>query len=205
MNGNFWGELMKNKGTILNLYNIRQEYWNYHKPEVDLREINPFVKLILGFILYMFLYNIYSDIYPSLPFKSPNISVIGLVMVIISTFLIYRFVEAGLTRWQVKKQLEKFSARITTIIEEEKQLEQVLSGCIIPERYRNPYAIGKFEDYMRNARADTLKECVNLLENERQHNEYMNQLRSIEDMQEDIHREASDAKYLSLYTIFTKR
>jgi hypothetical protein len=56
---------------------------------------------------------------------------------------------------------------------------QLTSFSVVPQDYWNVYYLISIRKYFENKRADTLKEALNLLEQERQLNQYLNQLRAI--------------------------
>lgn len=71
---------------------------------------------------------------------------------------------------QILPELRKLSAKMNTIADE------LDSFTILPERYRTIHAVDTIGNYIVNKRADTLKEAINLYEDElHKHNQLRNQ------------------------------
>lgn len=61
-------------------------------------------------------------------------------------------------------------AEIVTVVQEH---------SIVPQNYWYFYAIGKFESYLMDMREDSLKECINLFEEEQRHLQQLQHLNAI--------------------------
>jgi len=61
---------------------------------------------------------------------------------------------------------------------------KALEKSVIPAKYMNLRYLNKIESYLVNQRADTLKECLNLLEDDIKHNQQIENLQVIQDQNE---------------------
>lgn len=101
--------------------------------------------------------------------------------------------------------MEESVGRREQILKEEVTLLATIRGSGMPMAYCYPYAMNKFETSVVNQRADTLKECINLMEQERHNQEHLERLRSVEETQEEISNEVSDIKMWTVFDVFTRR
>lgn len=210
MNHNLLQEIRGLKSPVYNLSSLRNEYWQYHKPYFDVTALPGLIHFILGLLLYNFIYIIGGIIFELLPEMESGTTTTGIIVVIawigmvILTFIIYPIILVSINETQVKHKLHIHSLRIKQIIQQERSLVNHIGKSIIPMAYCYPRAINTFENYIINKRADTIKECLNLYEQERRNNKSMNELRNLRALQEETYQEASDAKYVSILNFLFK-
>lgn len=66
----------------------------------------------------------------------------------------------------------------------------------ISKTYINYYALTKLESYLINKRADSLKEALNLFEQEKRHDQQMKEINIVQQMQEINLRKSNEAATL---------
>ena len=66
------------------------------------------------------------------------------------------------------------------------QINKALTKSVIPPKYQDLWSINKIKGYLVNQRADNLKECLNLLEDEIKHNQQIENLQEIQNQNEAI-------------------
>ncbi|MCM3663467.1 hypothetical protein M3204_03575 [Mesobacillus subterraneus] len=190
------------KQQIKSLAKIRKEYREYHIPNYNVAKLPLIVKLILGYFLFTL-------VATPIPFLAALggyfvIVVFGLIA-IFATIYLYITLEEKINLYQIKKKTIKHADRIKEIIEEEKSLMEFLESLNLPLDYCYPSAVGQFESYLLNQRADSLKECINLYEQEKQHQNQINELRTIQQIQELTLEEARTAKNIAIFSLFARR
>jgi hypothetical protein len=198
--------ISNSKRQIEVLANIREEYRQYYTPTFNVAKLPLLVKLILGYFLF-------TIITIPIPFLAAAIGgifsfvIFGVVAIfaIFITIYLYIFLEEKINLYQIKKKTTRHAERIKEIINEEKNLMQFLEGINLPLNYCYPSTIMQFESYLLNHRADTLKECINLYEQELRHQDHINELRTIQQMQEMTLREARTAKNVAIFNLFARR
>ncbi|WP_434510089.1 hypothetical protein [Desulfitobacterium sp. AusDCA] len=87
-----------------------------------------------------------------------------------------------------KRLLKKPELNIENIDQEYNQNFEELNTSIIPQDYRNLYSLNKIEGYLRNNRADTLRDCINLLEEDKKHEEQIENLKRIQDQNDELYQ-----------------
>lgn len=86
-----------------------------------------------------------------------------------------------------KYRFKKLKKTINIEIEKIKNNFNIIDkNRILPEKYLNEYSVRKIIEYFENLRADTLKEAINLLENEKRQNQHLQQLNSLINNQNQI-------------------
>ncbi|WCK57327.1 hypothetical protein PP175_29495 (plasmid) [Aneurinibacillus sp. Ricciae_BoGa-3] len=67
----------------------------------------------------------------------------------------------------------------------------------IPQAYWDVSVLNVFEAYLVNRRADTLKECINMFEEEQRYSEHMRQLSIIAQQQAEINSRLQNIEFLA--------
>ncbi|MHC8514268.1 hypothetical protein [Sporosarcina sp. ITBMC105] len=201
--------LMKVKEPSLQLLSIREEFRKYNTPYVDVRKIPKLLKFIFGFFIF-YIISMPVGLLLSLVFMT--FEVLGLLLSIFvvpglfyATYKLYLFIEDKIIDIQLKKKSDLHSVRIREILIQEEELIGFLQDSGMPMNYCYPFAINSFETYLLNKRADTLKECINLFEQDRQNQQYINQLNTIQQIQEATYHEANSAKTMAFISMFSRR
>ncbi len=145
------------------------------------------------FITYLILLFITYTIINSLPNNIVNDLVIFFVIAFfVVPYLVMRFTFTFICNLYHSHKQKKYKSRLIKIEEKLKQNINLLQNdSILPKAYWNSFAVAKIIDYIRNLRADNLKEAINLFENELKHIE---QIEKIDKMQENIISQLSKVK-----------
>ena len=197
------------KEDIKKLENIRKEYRQYHKPFVDITNLPIRLKIIIGLILFYFISLFIYPIVAASVVISESLAQILLFILpfsaIFVTFFLYAYLVNKTNLYQINRNIKRNSNRIDEIIEEELKIMDFLKGMNLPLNYCYTRAIEQFENYLLNYRADTLKECINLFESEEKHQAQIHELRTIQQIQDLVYKEARAAKNIALLNLFTRR
>ena len=106
----------------------------------------------------------------------------------------------------LNKKLIINKERIQQIIHErEKILPYLEKNSLVPQSYRNVHALSNFESYLITGRAETLKEAMNLYEQELRHEQQINEIRIMQQLQEATYKKADEAATIGWINLFTKR
>jgi hypothetical protein len=89
--------------------------------------------------------------------------------------------------------------------EQIRQKKEELIESVIPNEYQDTQSLNKIESYLINQRADNLKECLNLLEDERKHNEQIRNLQEIQRQNEEIYLQREPSKDDKARKLFRSR
>jgi hypothetical protein len=104
-------------------------------------------------------------------------------------WMIFMFKKIGFKQREklVEKRFNKMKNEIELINEE---ISKTYSDCdtitILPPKYRNLHAVDKIKEYVQNKRADSLKEAINLYEDELLKMQQMRMLSSISQLQNQM-------------------
>ncbi|NRD80824.1 hypothetical protein HPT25_26205 [Bacillus sp. BRMEA1] len=189
------------KKPIQVLSEIRREYRQYHTPYFNVAKLPTVIKAILGLLLF----GVISRVVPLISFGNGILlTILGLASIIF-TFFVYWYIEEKINLIQIKRKTTANASRIKGIIDEEKNIMNFVEEKGFPSDYAYPSAVDSFEGYLKNYRADSLKECINLYEQEMQHRERLNELRSLQQIQEMTLNEARSAKNLAFMGLFVRR
>lgn len=194
-------EISKAKEPSRRLSSIRKEYKEIHKPYFYLPRL---IKIILSIFIFSFILGVIGELFTALPLVGINIitSLIILFISIVATYYVSIYLEVSLEQFQIKKKIEKNAERIKDLKKEEHEITLFLKDLHLPPSYCFPSALNAFESYLINFRADDIKECINLYEQEKAHNQQMYELRTIQQIQETIYSEARSAKNIAIFSLF---
>ncbi|SES91118.1 hypothetical protein SAMN05216389_103149 [Oceanobacillus limi] len=104
----------------------------------------------------------------------------------------------------VRNKVSKNQHTINQLKAEMKEIEERIHPEYIPLVYINRSALLKLEEYFVNKRADTLKEALNLFEQEKQLSAQMNQLNEIKQIQEQTYQRTNEAVVLGWANMFRR-
>ncbi|AGX06462.1 hypothetical protein B14911_03469 [Bacillus sp. NRRL B-14911] len=135
---------------------------------------------------------------------------VALILFLIVPLVIYFTLLRILSRYLIKKsevermeEVRKCQSSIDMFQDNIQELNELITErTILPHAYRNSYCLIKFEDYFLKHRADSLKECINLFEqdeaNERQRHEanirHQEQLQVMEKQNKEMVRAVNKVK-----------
>lgn len=126
------------------------------------------------FILVFFILDLINyDIFPS------TVILLGLLYFLFVWLAIY-----------VNKKITKNKDKINEIKRRLADLNEEVTPVYIPRTYINDYALSKLKSYFSNRRADTLKEALNLFEDEMRHNQQMREINTVRELQEVTFKKA---------------
>ncbi len=189
------------KNPIQLLSNIRQEYKDYHTPKIDVTKFPVLLKIFLGY----FIFQLIAGVGMVISFANYLIFGILAIMSLFITIYIYITLEEKINLFQIKQKVTKNAARIQAIIQEEQKIVSFLEEKGYPLNYGYPKAVRTFENYLHNYRADSLKECINLFEQEIKHQEHIEELRTVQQIQEMTYNEARSAKNIAFLSFLFRR
>ncbi|RDW16691.1 hypothetical protein [Oceanobacillus chungangensis] len=106
---------------------------------------------------------------------------------------------------RANQQLVENSSLIQSLTAEKEQLLQLIHHSNIPQKYVSIGALQTFEQYVVNGRADNLKEAINLYEQELRHQEHMNELRQLKQIEIATYQKADEAATVGWINLFTRR
>ncbi|MGG1518470.1 hypothetical protein ABE504_23835 [Paenibacillus oryzisoli] len=142
----------------------------------------------------------YSDKLLFTPFFEPlnlpqNVDVLlvatDLVVLHVGSFL---WLSISLERAIMSRRLCVKASRLTEIQASLESAIKQLTASFVPEDYWKVTIIEKLEKYVMNQRASTLKECLNLYEQERMHEEVVGRLEAAESAANAARAEAASAR-----------
>ncbi|SER24532.1 hypothetical protein SAMN04487944_10246 [Gracilibacillus ureilyticus] len=196
--------------TKQNLIKLQENYRNYQALLPEVKLLKWWQHIIVWFILFFGVAYLIDIV--TYPFRSlfnvgePSDFLVYLLMAIFTIFYIMGYTKYG--RYKEKKAQEKLEKQTTVLqrLEAEKeQLLQLLDYSIVPEKYWTVHAIQMFEEYIQNSRADSLKEAINLYEQELRHEEHMQEMRHLKQLQAATYQKAQEASTLGWINFFTRR
>lgn len=117
----------------------------------------------------------------------------GLKAIILFGLIYLLFIAPKLS---VKKRVKKNKTRINELQRLMNEIEEDINPIHIPKTYINYYALTKLESYLINKRADSLKEALNLFEQEKRHDQQMKEINIVQQMQEINLRKSNEAATL---------
>lgn len=120
--------------------------------------------------------------------------------------VIYIILYTQFNKKAIQKRVSTNKNRINEISDQHQEIITLLNrDSIVPPDYRNAYAVSKFITYLKNGRAENLKEAMNLYEQEIRHDEQVRQIRIMQEIQEATYKKADEAATLGWINLFTRR
>lgn len=204
-------KLQEVKQPALQLSSIREEYRKLTKPYFNVANLHVLIKLFLGFQLFSLIFLVPMSIL-GIILGSGEVNGLYVVLAIVSflisvfiTIYAYLTLEEKINIVQIKMKRKTHSDRITQLAKEEDEILLYLKSTSLPLSYCYPFAINSFISYLDNYRADNLKECVNLFEQEQQNEKHLNELRTLQQIQEATYEEARSAKNIAVLSFLFRR
>lgn len=133
-------------------------------------------------------------------FVSLNIPLVS--MVIFYGSLYFLFIWPTI---HVNGKVKRNKERINEIKKLLGELSKNVNPVHLPKTYINEYALSKLESYLLNKRADTLKEALNLFEQEKRHDQQMQEINAVQQLQEMTYKKANEATTLGWINLITKK
>jgi hypothetical protein len=183
--------LQATKKLTLDWEKLDQEYKEYFTKKIDLKELS--LKQHIGLVVISFFgYGLIISMILSI-LRLFNDNVVAVIAVILApSYLIW--IPAYNRKYLNKKQIEN-ADRIKRIPLEKSQIVYALEQkSIVPKKYWYSYALAKIEGYIQDFRADSLKESLNLFEEDVKHNDSIQQLINIQIQQEQLIIEMQDTQ-----------
>ncbi|MDG5789311.1 hypothetical protein QA612_17765 [Evansella sp. AB-P1] len=175
-------EISYYKKLVDEYVSLNSELNEYYVRPIDM---SLWKRILIFFVSYVLIVNIFR--------------IFGLILIVILFYLFFIWPSQN-----VRGKLKKNMSRIDEIHIKLKNIENKINPELIPDNYINQYALSKLESYLVNKRADTLKEALNLFEQEKRHDEQMNELSIIHQIQESTNRKASEAVTLGWINLFKR-
>lgn len=201
--------ITKMKEPVYQLIYARHEFRRLSSPIFNFGNLPRLLKIGLGVLLYLYLYdllekpvgNTIAFIFGIKSTISGLLAIGYLFLLIVGTTALYAAIEHYLNLIQIKfctklyqEQLKQLRLAETTLLSELSQ------QTIVPSYYWFPDAIESFETYLINYRADTIKEAINIYEEERRHLQFVDELKNIQEIQDMILSEVKDIKWATLWS-----
>ncbi|WP_404405068.1 hypothetical protein [Jeotgalibacillus malaysiensis] len=161
--------------------------------------INP----IIHIILFLFLIWPYGDIFGV--FFGPIarmlenviplgflVDLVAIILTIITYVILYNLLLHNLNKKYTSYHNDKNKVVLSELQQTNEKLHSDLAQySIVPLKYRHIYCTEKLIDYLKNFRADSLKEAINLYESTEQHHLQINEIKKMQALQADTNQELS--------------
>lgn len=184
------GEIRYYQDIVNESINLHRENEYYYSKPTLFKGFGIGRRIVLFLIVWFLLGMMGRDIYPLL----------GLVIFFGSIYFLFLWPTV-----HVKKKIRKNKDRINNIQLRLTELDRMVNPVHIPKAYINNYALSKLESYFVNKRADTLKEALNLFEEEKRHDQQMIEINIVQQLQEMTYKKADEAATLGWYNFLFKR
>lgn len=172
---------------------------------------------LVGFVIYWFIitfslaYLLGVVLYPINVMLSDNMAdkfgtvIVVLIMIIVA--ISYPYLLNFINKKRMKENAAIAKSDTAKRLELEKQtiIQYIETHSVVPADYRYYNALNCFEKYLINHRADNLKECINLFEQEIRHEEQINEIRLLQEMQEATYQKVDEVVRISWINILTRR
>jgi len=180
---------------IRELKGYLKEYMKYHElyQKCHYHPIYS-ARLLYKIIVFCILVGLLAQ--PSLQ-KIANNEIFMLSYFVFIIFLVFVYPKIALQN-HIKKnqpQIEEYQKLMDSV-------KQKIQPQYIPDNYLNMYALNKLESYFVNKRADTLKEALNLFEEEKRFDEQMKEINTIKQLQQKTLQEARETKVASWLNLY---
>lgn len=171
---------IKHYQKVVNEYvSLQNEYSGYHRKPFS--DFSIWKRIGIFFIVYIILSveNYY---------VSPNLDPLVLI-----GFFCFFFIWPSIYR---RMKLSRNKERIHQINLLIADIEDSVNPKYVPGPYLSKHALLKLESYLVNKRADTLKEALNLYEQEKRHDKQMREINTMQQLQGKTYREAQKTNRL---------
>lgn len=186
--------VIKESEELMAEYKKCTHIWSY-------KEVNLLFKGIVLLIIWVVIFNILQYIDYTTSFfdkifdKSEGWANLFMgFLIFVLPYLIMRFIFSFVCALHNLFKLNKYHNRIGEIEKRVNQNMNRLKESILPEAYWYSFAVDKIIEYIKNLRADNLKEAINLFEDDLKHEEH---IKAITIMKEEMMREIGQAKSMA--------
>lgn len=146
---------------------ITNEYWSYYEKPIQLSAFIPF---LIAVVSYIFFYMVI-----------PNHKEVSPLALTIYLMILYSLGIYIANKILLKKKLKDAAPEMEALSDQYyANIDEMSEYSIIPPDYRIIHALNSFEKYLMNLRADDLKECIHIYEEDCKHNEQMAQLKHMQ-------------------------
>lgn len=201
------------RNLIKKLQNIHRSLTSLYKKPIKLGCLGHLVFFIvywiavsfsLAYILGVVFYPI-KLVFPQNMVDSFGTAIAILILVIVAFSYPYLFNLINKKRLKVNAEIAKSADTIRLELEKQTIIDYIKTHSVIPDDYCYLHALNTFEKYLINNRADSLKECINLFEQEKRHDEQLQEIRVIQQIQEATYQKANEAATIGWINLFTRR
>ena len=175
--------------------NLQQEHESYYSQPAFFISLGLWARIVIFIIIWIITVNTLS----SAEYSTMNTF---LLMVIFCGYIYFLFIWPTV---YVKKKVKRNKERINEIKSSLGELNKNVNPVHLPKVYINKYALSKLETYLINKRADTLKEALNLFEQERRHDQQMQEINAVQQLQEMTYKKANEATTLGWINLIYKK
>lgn len=165
--------------------NSRLDSLQLELTKTKVNDIFALLGVLVGLIMYFSIFDA-SNLSKATSSNQYYFHLLPFILFAISIFVFIRLgktIEKEIFRKRFDKRKSKID-EINSVIKRTYEESERLS--ILPSKYRNIYTIDKIQDYIKNKRADSFKEALNLYEDEMMRIEQMKILNNISQQQEHM-------------------
>lgn len=210
---NLLNNIQSTRNEVNNIIYINKKIGNYFKEPIKLGFSGHIGALLISFILWLvaFLLVVLILIYPLEMIFGEDLAQLifnGLgLLLLLGTIIGYVFLYSTTNKKIVESNIkaDKNEEVVKLRQDRDKLLLSLSSNSNIPKDYWTIDALNTFEKYIINKRAEDLKECINLYEQESRHDEQMREINAMQQLQEATYRKASEATTLGYMNLLFRR
>ncbi|UAL47151.1 hypothetical protein K7887_20240 [Sutcliffiella horikoshii] len=210
---NLLNNIQSTRNEVNNIININKKIGNYFKEPIKIGFSGHIGALLISFILWLvaFLLVVLILIYPLEMIFGEDLAQLifnGLgLLLLLGTIIGYVYLYSATNKKIVESNIKADGNEEVVKLRQDrdKLLLSLSSNSIIPKDYWTIDALNTFEKYIINKRAEDLKECINLYEQESRHDEQMREISAMQQLQEATYRRASEATILSYMNLLFRR
>jgi hypothetical protein len=194
------------KDQVSTLVNNHREYVNYHRKPLNFSRLKHVVAFLLFSLALSLLYAIVaSPIAVVFNIETESLTEPVAVPLFIGSIILYFICYRLFNNRQQKVKLVKHAVRINQIISEKEMiLHRLDQESIVPSTYRNMSALNRFIQYFKDGRAETMKEAMNLYEQEVRHEEQLQEIQVMQHLQAATYQKADEAVRVGWMNYFSK-
>ncbi|UOQ50352.1 hypothetical protein MUN88_09980 [Gracilibacillus caseinilyticus] len=185
---NITNEINYLKDILLKYEELEAERSNIFKKPLSNMSIGKKILLFIG--MYMVSGFIYAI---------PNLKYLSIFVLLGSVYFIFFWPNR-----KVKSNIAQNKSRIEEIDTKILSLSQKIRPNYIPEKYIHLHALNSLESYFSNKRAASLKEALNLYEEEIRHMQHLKEMNMLQEMQNATYKKAQEATTIGWINMFRR-